>query len=79
MSRFFATGTDSESESSSEDEPVVRAPAPVYTVSINHMVLIVVPSLLAIARIANSYYISRSPAWLAQVYATFVRQFRKSL
>lgn len=33
MSRFFATGTDSESESSSEEEQVVRAPAPVYTVS----------------------------------------------
>ncbi|GBP65907.1 Eukaryotic translation initiation factor 3 subunit C [Eumeta japonica] len=33
MSRFFATGTDSESDSTSEDEPVVRAPAPVYTFS----------------------------------------------
>lgn len=32
MSRFFATGTDSESESSSEEEQIVRAPAPVYTV-----------------------------------------------
>ncbi|CAH4027701.1 eukaryotic translation initiation factor 3 subunit C [Pieris brassicae] len=33
MSRFFATGTDSESETSSEEEHVVRAPAPVYTFS----------------------------------------------
>ncbi|XP_022131122.1 eukaryotic translation initiation factor 3 subunit C isoform X2 [Pieris rapae] len=33
MSRFFATGTDSDSETSSEEEQVVRAPAPVYTFS----------------------------------------------
>ncbi|XP_034827516.1 eukaryotic translation initiation factor 3 subunit C [Maniola hyperantus] len=33
MSRFFATGTDSESDSSSEEEQVVRAPAAVYTFS----------------------------------------------
>ncbi|XP_026314262.1 eukaryotic translation initiation factor 3 subunit C [Hyposmocoma kahamanoa] len=33
MSRFFATGTDSESESSSEEEQVVRPAAPVYTFS----------------------------------------------
>ncbi|CAH0402772.1 unnamed protein product [Chilo suppressalis] len=33
MSRFFATGSDSESESVTDEEPVVRAPAPVYTFS----------------------------------------------
>ncbi|KAI5634067.1 PCI domain-containing protein [Phthorimaea operculella] len=33
MSRFFATGTDSESESSSEEEQIVRPAAPVYTFS----------------------------------------------
>ncbi len=35
MSRFFATGSDSESESSSEEEQVVRPTVPVFSVSIN--------------------------------------------
>ncbi|XP_053617384.1 eukaryotic translation initiation factor 3 subunit C [Plodia interpunctella] len=33
MSRFFATGTDSESESVTDEEPIVRTQAPVYTFS----------------------------------------------
>lgn len=33
MSRFFATGSDSESESSSEEEQVIRQPAAVFTFS----------------------------------------------
>lgn len=32
MSRFFATGTDSESDSSSEEEQIQRAPATAFTV-----------------------------------------------
>lgn len=35
MSRFFATGTDSSEESSSEEDQIVRPAAPVYTVSCN--------------------------------------------
>lgn len=34
MSRFFATGSDSESESSSEEEQVVRQPTNTFTVSL---------------------------------------------
>jgi len=34
MSRFFATGSDSESDSASEEEQVPRAPATAFTVSI---------------------------------------------
>ena len=34
MSRFFATGSDSESDTSSEEELVQRAPAAAFTVSI---------------------------------------------
>lgn len=33
MSKFFTTGTDSESDSSSEEETVQRAPAAAYTFS----------------------------------------------
>lgn len=33
MSRFFATGSDSESDSASEEEQVPRAPATAFTVS----------------------------------------------
>jgi hypothetical protein len=32
MSRFFATGSDSESDSASEEEQVQRAPATAFTV-----------------------------------------------
>lgn len=34
MSRFFATGSDSESDSASEEEQVPKAPATAFTVSI---------------------------------------------
>jgi len=34
MSRFFATGSDSESDSASEEEQVQRAPTTAFTVSI---------------------------------------------
>lgn len=34
MSRFFATGSDSESDSASEEEQVPRAPATAFTVCI---------------------------------------------
>lgn len=34
MSRFFATGSDSESDSASEEEQVAKAPATAFTVSI---------------------------------------------
>lgn len=33
MSRFFATGSDSESESSSEEEQVIRQPVAAFSVS----------------------------------------------
>lgn len=33
MSRFFATGSDSESDSASEEEQVQRAPTTAFTVS----------------------------------------------
>lgn len=33
MSRFFATGSDSEPESSSSEEPVQRQPASAFTVN----------------------------------------------
>lgn len=38
MSRFFATGSDSESESSSEEEQVVRQPVAAFSVS--HQVIV---------------------------------------
>lgn len=36
MSRFFATGSDSESETSSEEDQVPRAPAQTFTVNNQH-------------------------------------------
>lgn len=37
MSRFFATGSDSESESSSEEEQVIRQPTTAFTVSVTDL------------------------------------------
>lgn len=42
MSRFFATGSDSESDTSTEEEQVQRAPAAAFTVSFWHWSLIAI-------------------------------------
>lgn len=58
MSRFFATGTDSESDSSSEEEQIQRAPAATFTVSHFYPVLpdTAQTFLLVLYLITNLYF-----------------------
>lgn len=56
MSRFFATGSDSESDSASEEEQVQRAPTTAFTVNLS-IIIFHYFLFYTMANIQNLHYI----------------------